>query len=323
MLRQHSDIDILIAKSLSGENLAGDRSILDAWIAENPRLWLEAEKSWFAAEADWFKEEDNSFTGRPVYLHTKSSNPTIYRWTALAASLILIAMISFFLIRENEVETYAVLSETKTLIGQQKEIVLPDGSKVRLNASSNLRFPATFAPNQREVYLEGEAFFEVVADKKRPLIIHGTEANIRVLGTAFNVHAYPGTEMEVAVRSGKINMVSHSGSGTDVLMVPAGKKGVSHKSAGVWQVEPATDMDFDWLDGKMHFNESPLSEVIEELERSFGVDIELADANLATCRISATFYRNSIEEVLETLSLIVDFTYEREGDRIVVSGKGC
>lgn len=323
MLRQHSDIDILIAKSLSGENLAGDSPILDAWIAENPRLWLEAEKCWFDAKSEWFVEGDTSAKPLPVYLRPKSAKLPVYRWVGLAASLTLIAMISFFLIRENEVETYAVLSETKTLTGQQKEVVLPDGSKVRLNASSNLRFPSEFAPNTREVYLEGEAFFEVVADKKRPLIIHGTEANVKVLGTAFNVHAYPGKGMEVAVRSGKVNMVSHSGTGTDVLMVPAGKKGVSNKSAGIWQVEPATEMDFDWLEGTLQFNERPLSEVIEELELSYGVDIELADADLASCRISATFYRNSIEEVMETLSLIVDFTYERNGDRIVISGKGC
>ncbi|MHB1278722.1 MAG: FecR family protein [Bacteroidia bacterium] len=323
MLQQHSDIDVLIAKKLSGEDLAEGKPVLDSWMDENPEAWLKAENSWFAAKSEWFVEGDSSLNIRPLYLQAKSSNLHVYRWVGLAASLILIAMISFFLIRENEVETYAVLSETKTLTGQQKEVVLPDGSKVRLNAASNLRFPATFAPDQREVYLEGEAYFEVVSDKKRPLIIHGTEANIKVLGTAFNVHAYPGTGMEVAVRTGKINMVSHSGSGTDVLMVPAGRKGVSYKSAGVWQVEPASEMDFDWLDGKMQFNESPLSEVMEELERSFGVEIEMADANLASCRISATFYRNSIEEVLETLSLIVDFTYEREGDRIVVSGKGC
>lgn len=323
MLKQHPDIDVLIAKKLSGEDLAEGKPTLDSWMDENPEEWLKAENSWFAAKKDWFVEGDIALTSKPVYLRAKSSKLPVYRWVGLAASLILIAMISFFLIRENEVETYAVLSETKTLVGQQKEVVLPDGSKVRLNASSNLRFPATFAPDQREVYLEGEAFFDVVSDKKRPLIIHGTEANIRVLGTAFNVNAYPGRGMEVAVRSGKINMVSHSGNGTDVLMVPAGKKGVSFKSAGVWQVETAGEMDFDWVDGKMVFNESPLSEVIEELNRSYGVEITLANENLASCRISSTFYRNSIEEVLETLSLIVDFTYEREGDRIVVSGKGC
>jgi len=323
MLQEHSHIDDLLAKRLAGEESTEDKQMLDSLLEDNPSAWLMAEKGWLSANSDWFTEEDaKSFSATP-YLQPKQTKQRSFKWVGIAASLTLIAMISFFLIRENEVESFAILSQTKTESGQQKELTLPDGSIVRMNASSTLRFPEHFAADKREVYLEGEAYFEVVSDAKRPLIIHGTEANVKVLGTAFNVNAYPGKGMEVAVRTGKVNMVSHSGNGTDVLMVPMMKKGVSNKAMGLWQVEAASDQDFDWLEGKLIFNETPLGEVVQELSRWYGVEIELTDENLAACRISSTFYRNSIEEVLETLSLIVDLHYEHQGERYVISGKGC
>ncbi len=323
MPQEHSHIDDLLAKRLAGEESAEDKQSLDSLLADNPAVWLTAEKGWLTAKSDWFTEEEAKSTFVQPYLQLEKPKTRSFKWVAVAASLTLIAMISFFLIRENEVESFAILSQTKTEAGQQKELTLPDGSQVRMNASTTLRFPEHFAADKREVYLEGEAYFEVVSDKKRPLIIHGTEANVKVLGTAFNVNAYPGKGMEVAVRSGKVNMVSHSGNGTDVLMVPMMKKGVSNKAIGKWQVEAANDQDFDWLEGKLIFNEKPLGEVVEELSRYYGVELELKDENLAACRISSTFYRNSIEEVLETLSLIVDLHYEHLGERYVISGKGC
>lgn len=323
MPQEHIHIDDLLAKRLAGEESAEDKQLLDSLLVDDPSIWLTAEKSWLNAKSDWFTEEEAKSTPASPFLQVQKPKNRSLRWLSVAASLILIAMISFFLIRENEVETFAILSQTKTEAGQQKELTLPDGSLVRMNASTTIRFPENFAADKREVYLEGEAYFEVVSDKKRPLIIHGTEANIKVLGTAFNVNAYPGKGMEVAVRTGKVNMVSHSGNGTDVLMVPMMKKGISNKVAGIWQVEAAGEQDFDWLDGKLIFDEKPLGEVVQELSRWYGVEVVLEDEKLAACRISSTFYRNSIEEVLETLSLIVDLHFVLQDGRFVISGKGC
>ena len=319
----HPNIDVLFAKRLAGEEREEDRKVLDTLLEDHAEEWLKAENCWLEAKADWFTEANLSLNHKPTYLQPETKHRRTYGWIGAAASLILIAMISFFLIKENEVETFAMLTQTQTELGEQKELILSDGTLVKMNAASTLRYPQEFAPDKREIYLEGEAYFEVVPDPKRPLIIHGTEANVRVLGTAFNVNAFPGKPMEVAVRSGKVNMVSHSGAGKDVLMVPMMKKGVSDKLEGTWEIQNAEAGDFDWLEGKIIFNETPLSEVVEELQRWYGVSITLENPEISACRISSTFYRNSLEEVLETLSLITDSHFEFQGDHYVLHGKGC
>ncbi|MBI1222192.1 MAG: DUF4974 domain-containing protein [Bacteroidetes bacterium] len=316
------DIDVLMAKRLAGEESSSDKETLDSLLETHSDEWLKAEKSWLAAKKDWFTEEESKNPVMPVYLRSNTKKIP-YGWIAAAASLILIAMISFFLIRENEVEKFAILTQTATEAGEQKELKLSDGTLVKMNAATTLRYPQEFAPDKREIFLEGEAYFEVIPDANRPLIIHGTEANVKVLGTAFNVNAYPGKPMEVAVRSGKVNMVSHSGTGKDVMMVPMMKKGISNKATGTWEMVNSDDQDFDWLEGKLVFKDAPLKDVITEVSRAYGVKISLENQEMATCHISSTFYRNSIEEVLETLSLITGLHYERIGDRYVIRGKGC
>lgn len=320
----HTEIEELIAASFAGESNPEKEALLAQWTEANPGEWESYRDAWDNAEAEWFFEPESTETSRIIpFRETAFRWKTWHKATAVAASLILIAMISFFLIRENEVSSYAVLSQIATEAGQQKELVLPDGSHVRMNASSTLRYPENFSTDNREVYLEGEAYFEVKSDAKRPFVIHGTEANVKVLGTAFNVNSYPGKGMEVAVRSGKVNMVSNTGPEKEVLMVPMMKKGTVNRAKGVWEVGPAEEADFSWLEGKLVFDEQPLGEVVQELSRWYGVKIQLKNQQLAGCRISSTFYRNSLEEVLETLSLIVDLNVSRENGVILLSGKGC
>ena len=315
-------IDVLLAKKLAGELSKKEEVLLDEWVSKHPQEWNEAVEAYQNARMDWFTTE-------PKPLKLPASNPSHrvfhlpYRWLAAAASLILIAMISFFLIRENEVSTFAKLIETKTQIGEQKELTLPDGSTVRLNAASVFRYPENFSADKREVYLEGEAYFEVQTDRKRPFLIHGSEANVNVLGTAFNVSAYASEPMVVSVRSGKISMVSHNEKGAEALLVPMMKRGVSDKSQGIWQVERAEEKDFGWLEDRLVFDQTDLKSALKTISRHFGVKLELKNPELSSCRISATFDRNTIEEVMETLSLIVDLQVEPIEGGYAISGKGC
>ena len=88
-------------------------------------------------------------------------------------------------------------------------------------------------------------------------------------------------------------------------------------------MESATEKDFDWLEGKIIFDETPLIEVVDELNRWYGADIRIVNRKVESCRISSTFYRNSLDEVMETLSLIADLEVEHRGSAILISGKGC
>lgn len=321
MLDPHH-LDVLLAKKLAGETSKEEDVLLNEWIEKNPQDWKQAQEAYQNASASLFNFEPKALK----IPSAPTSTPTFhfpYRWLAAAASLILIAMISFFLIRENEVSTFAKLIETKTQLGEQKELNLPDGSTVRLNAASVFRYPEDFSENKREVYLEGEAYFEVQTDRKRPFLIHGTEANVNVLGTAFNVSAYAAEPMVVSVRSGRISMVSHSEKGAEALLVPMMKRGVSDKNKGIWQVERAEEKDFGWLEDRLVFDQTELKVVLKTLSRHYGVTLQLNSPQLATCRISATFDRNTIEEVMETLSLIVDLQVEPVNGGYAISGKGC
>ncbi len=317
-----SEQDIALAARLAGEENSRQESLNEEWIALHPEEWEKLSDSWNKASLELF--EPAVPQPKPLFRQkTLNRRRFLIGITSLAASLTLIAMISFFLIRENEVESYAILSETSTRAGQQKELTLPDGSTVKLNASTKIRYPESFASDKREVYLEGEAYFEVVPDQKRPLIIHGNEANVKVLGTAFNIRSMPDQGIEVAVRSGKVTLISTVGESGEALMVPMMKKGISKRAQGVWKVESATEKDFDWLEGKIIFDETPLKEVVDELNRWYGADIRIINKKVESCRISSTFYRNSLDEVMETLSLIADLEVEHRGSAILLSGKGC
>jgi transmembrane sensor len=202
-------------------------------------------------------------------------------------------------------------------------LTLPDGSSVWLNADTKLRAPGAFDGGPREVFLEGEAYFNVAHDPRRPFIIHAGQVTTTVLGTAFNVRNYPGQLPEVAVVSGKVSVQTGQGAEHTEVILERGHRAI------VTPLNILTDIfqDFEryetWKDGKLVFEDRPISEVLATISRYYGIDVRVKDPSLGTCRISTTLESISEKEAIDLLCLLLKATTENKNNIYWLSGPGC
>lgn len=214
------------------------------------------------------------------------------------------------------------LLSISTVAGSSKEIALTDGTHIRLNGGSTLRYPDHFSGGSREVYLDGEAFFEVSKDSSHPFIIHSPALTTTVLGTSFNVKTSRSTAMsEVAVATGKVRVAV---TGQEVLLTPGEKvhyvtgdpTGMHKDSIGITTIGA-------WKDRRFYYDRSPLSGILLDLERAYGLHFRVKNPALLACTYSATFKLMSPEEILQTLTLMSQVKFSHKDSLIEVSGPAC
>lgn len=191
--------------------------------------------------------------------------------------------------------------------------VLPDSSEVFLGAASSLRYPENFKGDTREIELQGEAFFQVNRNPEKPFIIHTGNVQTKVLGTSFKVEAFGQNPIVVSVATGKVGVSQHTGNTSKTLALLTPGKQV------IWdqQKQVASEHNVDiyslesWKTGDLSFEEQPLSAIVGEIQRRFGVKIHFADATLAETRVSVTFPAGKpIENVMYILSETGRFSYQ-------------
>lgn len=168
------------------------------------------------------------------------------------------------------------------------QVVLSDGTQVWLNSTSKIRFPFKFPGNQREVFIEGEAYFTVKQDATRPFIVHAGQADIQVLGTSFNVNAYKATQVITSLVQGKVAVQS----GSNKLLLNPGKEVV------VATGEPLTMRDFDeettlaWRQGEHYFRDASIREIGEMMSRWYDVDLVIDNPEAGNMRLRGKLYRH-------------------------------
>ena len=213
-----------------------------------------------------------------------------------------------------------------TTVRTPELLILQDGSRVWLNAASSLKYPSRFAGNAREVYLEGEAFFEVAHDKEKPFLVHTKSVTTRVLGTVFTVRAYPeDADTRIILKSGKVRVVAKDQEKSDGILIYPGQM-VSYKAGGQLlktNIPEANDYS-SWKEGKLIFNETPVSEALQRIGRAYGVAISFKDEKIKECAITGSFNVNQeLEDILRSISISVDGKFTRKANQITFSGEGC
>lgn len=216
-----------------------------------------------------------------------------------------------------------VYNEIKIPYGKTFLITLSDGTKVNMNAGSSLKYPVQFVKgHNREVVLEGEAFFDVAKDKKHPFIVKTRGVNVKVLGTKFNVSSYKeDTDVSTVLVEGSVSLSSKTMPNENAMLVP-GEKGTwntNNKAIAVEKVD--TRIYTEWMTGELVFRKAAFRDIIIKLERSYNVTIENNKKDLLGKKFNASFNKNieSIEVVLETMSKIQDFTFKKEGKLIKIN----
>jgi len=204
--------------------------------------------------------------------------------------------------------------------GQKLNLTLADGTKVRLNSGSSLKYPEHFQGGQREVELSGEAFFEVATDTTRPFVIKSGELETTVLGTSFNINTYPGNDhIAVTVATGLVRVAAQD---REVELGP-NQQGLFDRRTGAIS-KKTTDIGqfLDWKEGVIRFEDAELAQVVDILERWYGADIEFAQGDIGNCHITATYDNVDLEGVLESMVYAKKgLRYEfLDGTRVLIRG---
>lgn len=208
-----------------------------------------------------------------------------------------------------------VFQEVKAAYGMRTKLLLADGTNVWLNSGSTLRFPLSFHDmDQRKVELVGEGYFEVTKNVVKPFIVKTPELDVKVHGTSFNVLAHEEyNSTVVALVEGKVSLIKDYNGKQRELMVLRPHDVVEFNS-GDNTLHRTADMKMNkytsWKDGYILFYGDPIDKVVQRLEKWYNVDIEIADKALEDYRFTATFYDESLEQVLKLLSLSSPIEYK-------------
>jgi ferric-dicitrate binding protein FerR (iron transport regulator) len=202
--------------------------------------------------------------------------------------------------------------------GDNARIFFQDGTQVYLNADTKIRYPKKFGLFKRKVSLSGEAYFIVSPNKHRPFIVNTGSADVRVLGTSFNVKAYNDDEqIKVVLDEGKITFDTP----TNRYKVAPGQQIVYDKTAGACTIQnlpQSSDISL-WKYQITYLNDTPLSEVIRTLERKYDVSFHIKDPEALKYTYTLTTRQTSLEEILSELQKIAPVKFRKKGTEIEVS----
>lgn len=256
-----------------------------------------------------------------------------WRGFAAAAVVLLIGGLSWYFHKQSGPK----LTNPDTTVtcgnGTRKNLILPDGTSVWLNANSRLEYDQDlFADNNRQVRLFGEAFFDVAKDKKHPFIIYTDKISIKVLGTAFNVKAYPeDNKTEATLLRGMIELSINNEPEQHLILRPSEKFALTQSKTDefrsalvIEQLKPISISDkiyyeeTSWLDNKLIFKDNSFDELIPKLEKWYNVQFKVSNHQVRDYHFSGILDKETIEEALAAMQLIRPFKFRISADQTVL-----
>lgn len=332
--------DLLVAY-LCGECQPHEKLHVRQWIeaseenkarfAEIQRIWQVAETAYPSSfdtntDASWDKVNRRIFVEdhTKIVVQMKPDPKRLFFKKAILVAAVLIPLVTVALYFFFQTKTPRILS-----VDSKDSIVftqLSEGTIIRLNQGSNLNYPEKFTGKRREITLSGEAYFKVYHDALKPFVVHTETIDINVLGTEFDVKAYPRHEKtEVTVMSGRVAIFSidHDKTYTDSLSLEPGYKGVYTASTNRLECFKLSDAnDLFWINKTLEFSEKELSVVFDKLESAYKITIVPKDSSLLKLRLTTVFQDQPIDSIMsvigETFGLKVvnkNKTYEVDRQR--------
>ncbi len=210
-----------------------------------------------------------------------------------------------------------IYQEIKAAYGTQSKVELSDGTIVFLNSGSKLRFPQTFInQDERKVSLDGEGYFSVAKNPNQPFIVEAKNLNVKVLGTTFNMEAYDdNSSVTIALVEGNVSLQSQSeNEKTELMQLSPNQVATFNKSENLLSKTVVSDLYkyTAWINGRIVFDNDPIETVVNKLGKWYNVDITIADKKLSNYSFTATFMDESLEQILDVLSLTSSMTYKIE-----------
>lgn len=335
-----SDINwIALDRYFSGECTAAEAAVVERWAAAEPARADELEAARLVwREAGVVRKRFDVAAARAT-VHARMAEPTpirpprfdvgsgTRRW-AIAAGLAAVlgaGLVWRAVERAAPVgQALAAATEHRTARGERAEFRLADGTRVMLGPESRLAVSAAYGTDSREVELEGQAYFEVVHDERRPFAVRAKDAIARDLGTRFDVRAYRGEAgVRVVVAEGKVALGSRS-TAQDVSMAgqvlaanQIGELRANGQVAVRTNVNVATYLG--WTSGHLVFEDTPLVDALPELNRWYNLDFRLGDSSLAHLPLTGTLEDRPTAATLDLLAIALGVKVERRGGTVILS----
>lgn len=320
----------IISKYLSGEMTESELEVFEAELAVNPS-YAEAVKASgkdlehadiylaneaFDSEKAWANVKQRIGTESEAIPQYTISNPSPFKtFFRLAASVIILLGIGLL-----AQTTYTHLYPNKTFVCESNEtnksITLEDGSVITLNSDSKLIYPRKFKAEERRVELVGEAFFDIAKNPKKPFIIKAQDAEVKVLGTSFNINATTNNKVEVLVKTGKVQFSSINKPGNKLILIPGDF--ASLQESKLEKTVTRDDNYLSWKTRQIIFRDTKLYEVAKVLGRTYQVQIRFQEAELENLALNSTFDHEPLENILNYMCSPFNLVYEKKGKIILI-----
>lgn len=339
-------VNELTLKFLAGDISTDEMTQLKNLLDSNGgylQLFLEIKESWTAASCYQSNIEPNqtNYTWQNVKNSITWEEKSFFpgRFLKVAALWLLLmgmgVVIGALMVGHKTTKATGTC-EISTPMGSRSHTILPDGSEVWLNAGTTLKYPQSFSSKQRDVYLIGEAFFKVSANKKWPFIVHASDVRVKALGTAFNVKAYPADKTVVTTLvEGIVNMENEGTAKKEFAYTLKPKEKLTYfKTPEVQKTEKRdsdskqeestnsvdqgsvvvtqnvnTTLSTSWKDARWVVSGETLDNLALLLERRFGVKINVLSDDLSHYKFSGTIENETLEQVLKYLKLTTPIKY--------------
>lgn len=255
----------------------------------------------------------NSYTVTNKITSKGTSSQKIWLYFAAAVALLIASTFFFdFDLGTDQSEPVSYVTKVSPL-GQISVLNMADGSRIWLSAGSSLKYPENFTSSSREIYLTGEAYFEVARDTTRPFIVHTGDISTTALGTSFNIDSFEENEFtNVSLISGKAVVKYYSESSnisTDLILTPgeAARLSADDQSLSKSFFEPGTAAC--WKDGVIYFKDATFQNVKSQLERTYNIEIKTINNSDHTWSYNGHFDNENINLVLKKIALTEGFEF--------------
>ncbi len=325
--------DLIIAH-LDGDLTAAEIKKLAVWIdksKDNARYFAQMKDVWEASVADasqiaQTEEEWLKFLMRMKqnYRHNIFRYNTILQILYRFAAVLIIGLLIGGLIVRYALKHEPLYITSFAPMGSVSQMILADSTLVYLNAGSELRYSPKSKDNKREVFLKGEAWFDVTKQKNIPFVVHTNFYDVNVTGTRFNVKAYEtDNEITTTLEEGQVRITSSDKYrlAETVILNPGEQVALNKELNELFVKKVDTKLFTSWKDNKLMFLNMDFKELIVLLERKYGVDIEVGNPNVLKYHYSGTIKNESILEILEIIKHTLPIQYKIEGQKILINLK--
>lgn len=315
----NSEIDTLIAKYFSEGLTPEEKVVLTTWLNENAdgKAYFNQMRNIWQVSRPAFKPETIDSQSAEARVMGKIRNrkwtqtPVLVWWQRVAAIIILpLLLLMGYLMNRESLTAEVAYQEVFSPSGVRSQISLPDGSKVWLNSGSRLKYPVVFKSGERDVYLSGEAYFEVHSDKSNPFVVATERLKVKATGTAFNVEAYStDTVVAVTLVHGKVNVNINNEKNID--LAPNQRVCYNNLSGTYRLTEADTYKWCAWRNGVLVFRDDRLDYVFKKIGLMYNVDISVKNPQIASQLYRATFEGESLDEILRLMKMTAPIRYEK------------